>query len=227
MRARECTTREITALNVSSSCWPASSDRSLLTLDCTVHLFLFLISSTNLRDRTGRTLSEVGINWMLSLAVCLFWVICISKRIIRHPLSKAGWRRMLDRCVPGIPAGDYHDWGGQVGVRAKLSEVSLDQAAEGGTVRGITMQSLGSTPLLPLINTALQWKIHLAVFAVCFRKQAVPCLCSDWHALFMLPLSSVCLLLMQCCLYLKVGYSIKRLSVVAKRGTTGQIWGFV
>lgn len=63
-------------------------------------------------------------------------------------------------------------------MRAKLLEVSLDQAVKGGTVLSITIQSLGSTPLLPLINTALRWKIHLAVFAVCFRKQAEPCLCS-------------------------------------------------
>lgn len=86
----------------------------------------------------------------------------------------------------------YSEWGftipdgeGQVGVRAKLLEVSLDQAVEGGTAFWITMQSLGSTPLLPLINTALQWKIHQAVLAVCFRKQAVPCLCSHSQALFM------------------------------------------
>lgn len=78
----------------------------------------------------------------------------------------------------------YSKWGftipdreGQVGVRAKLLEISLDQAAEGGTALWITMQSLGSTPLLPLINTTLKWKIHQAVFTVCFRKQAVPCLC--------------------------------------------------
>lgn len=52
------------------------------------------------------------------------------------------------------------------------------QAVKGGTVLRITMQSLGSTPLLPLINMAQRWKIHLAAFAVCFRKQVVPCLCS-------------------------------------------------
>lgn len=30
------------------------------------------------------------------------------------------------------------------------------------------MQSLGRTPLLPLIKRALRWKIHLAHFDVCF-----------------------------------------------------------
>lgn len=66
------------------------------------------------------------------------------------------YSRMLEGCFPGIPGGDYHQRRASKKWGLKLLEVSLDQTAEGGTVRGITMQSLGSTPLLPLINTTLQ-----------------------------------------------------------------------
>lgn len=81
---------------------------------------------------------------------------------------------MLHGSFPNVPSRDLPSLTEKDRL-TKLLEVSLDQAAEGETVHDITMQSLGSTPLLPLINTALQWKIHQAVFTVCFRKQAVPC----------------------------------------------------
>ncbi len=143
----------------------------------------------------------------------------MSKSIIRHPFIRRAEGGCLTAGFQVFQTGiTIADWGGQVGMRAKHLEVSLDQAAEGGMVHSITMQSLGSTPLLPLINTALQWKIHLAVFAVCFRKQAVPCLCSHWHALFMLQLFSVCLLLMQHSIYLKVlSYQLIVSTVVCRR----------
>ena len=74
-----------TSFKISSGCLPVTNNRShvSLTLDCTVHLLFLLISSTNLWARTGRTLREVGIDWMLSLAVCLLSHMYIST--IRYP----------------------------------------------------------------------------------------------------------------------------------------------
>lgn len=91
---------------------------------------------------------------------------------------------------------------------------SFSQASEGGPVRGITMQSLGSTPLLPLIKSALQWKIHLALFDVCFSTGTLFTLTCTFHSSAL-----VCLLLTQCCLLIqlrKISYSYYLLRVLPR-----------
>lgn len=55
--------------------------------------------------------------------------------------------------------------------RQNIRPNSFNQATEGRPVHSITMQSLGSTPLLPLIKRALQWKIHLAQVRCLFSNK--------------------------------------------------------
>lgn len=115
------------------------------------------------------------------------------------------WTAVFQVSQTGITISD---WEGQVGNEGQTPGGFPRTSCWRWNSHGITMQSLGSTPLLPLINTALRWKIHLAVFAVCFRKQAVPCLCSHCHALFIVAI------------FLFVCFSCTALfSVVAERGT--------
>lgn len=81
----------------------------------------------------------------------------------------------------GITISDYDR---QVGHRAKFFEASWWR----WTSLGITMQSLGSTPLLPLIKRAPKWKIHLALFDVCFPTGTLFTLTCPFHSS-----ASVCL----------------------------------
>lgn len=66
--------------------------------------------------------------------------------------------------------------------RQDIGPNTFNQVAEGGPVHVITMQSLGSTPLLPLIKRAPQWKIHLALFKVCFPTDTLFTLTCTYHS---------------------------------------------
>lgn len=170
-------------------------DLSDLWLLCALD-FIFTCSK-NLWDGTGSTISKVGISWMLSLAA---WPVS-HEYIWKHYQTSfliAGFWRMLDSNFPSIPSGDLPSLT-EVDKLAKLLEVSLHQTAKGKTVLSITMQSLGSTPLLPLISMALRWKIHQAGFTVCFRKQAMPCFVHT--VMHFSCFHTFCLFFIQCSVY--------------------------